>query len=125
MIILLCALTLRLTVFFDTLSGKGWNLSIVYLLATWLPIMALNIIEGRKLMEYLKMHHRQKWEELTYVPFFGPGGHNGFRTIPWLYSSDDLGDPAVAALKAQRRGFIRFVLTVFFSYLIFLPLLST
>jgi hypothetical protein len=76
------------------------------------------------LFQYLKTHHYKKWEELTYVPGFGPGGRNGFRSLPWLYSADDLSDPAVAALKTEHRAFVRFVLTVFFSYLLILPLLS-
>jgi len=69
-------------------------------------------------------HHHQKWEELTYIPGFGSGNINGFRTRRWLYSSDDLGDPILAIIKSDGRRFIRFMMTVFFSYLVLMPLLS-
>ena len=122
--IVACAVILRFTVFFGVASDQRFGLAIIYMLVTWLPIMVLNLIEGRRLMHYLETRHYRKWEELTYVPGFGSGGHNGFRSLPWLYSADDLGDPIVASLKAEQRRFIRFVLTVFFSYLVVLPLLS-
>ena len=118
------AFTLRFTVFRGVASEQRFNLAITYMLGTWVPVMILNFIEGRRLMEYLKTHHHQKWQELTYVPGFGPGGRNGFRVMRWLYSADDLSDPAVTVLKAELRAFIRFVFTVFFSYLLILPLLS-
>ena len=117
------ALGLRFTVFLSLSSDQRFALGITYALCTWLPLMVLNVIEGCRLMSYLKDHHRQKWEELTYVPGFGSGGGNRFRTIPWLYSSDDLGDPAVAIMKTDHRRFIRLMLTVFFSYLILMPAL--
>ena len=34
----------------------------------------LNMIEGARLMRYLREHHHEKWKELTYVPGFGSGG---------------------------------------------------
>lgn len=117
------ALLLRFTVFLKISSEHRFGLGITYGLCTWLPIMAVNLIEGSKLISYLREHHREKWEYLTYVPLFGSGGHNGFRTLPWLYSQDDLGDPIVTALKADHRRFIRFMFTVFFSYPIVMPVL--
>ncbi len=118
------AFILRFTIFLGVTSDRRSSLPITYMLGTWLPIMLLNLIEGRRLMLYLKTHHRQKWEQLTRIPGFGHGWHNGFRLLPWLYSAEDSGDPALATLKAEHRRFIRFVLTVFFSYIIILPLLS-
>ena len=118
------ALGLRFTLFLGVGAEQRFSLPIIYAVCTWLPAMALNAIEGRRLMSYLKSHHRQKWEELTYVPGFGSGGRNSFRTIPWLYSGDDLGDPSVANMKTEHRRFIRLMLTVFFSYLILMPVLG-
>jgi len=69
-------------------------------------------------------HHHQKWEELTCIPGCGSGNINGFRTRGWLYSSDDLGDLILAIIKSDGRRFIRFMMTVFFSYLVLMPLLS-
>ncbi len=117
------ALVLRFTVFIGVTSDQRFSLGITYALCTWLPLMVLNVIEGRRLMSYLNNHHHQKWDELTYLPGFGSGWHNGFRTLPWLYSSDDLGDPVVAIMKTDHRRFIRFVLIVFFSYLVLIPIL--
>src|SRR6266498_2221316 len=118
------ALLLRFTVFLRASSDQRFSLAITYALCTWVPVMILNVVEGRRLMVYLKSHHRQKWEELTYVPGFGSGGQNSFRAVPWLYSPDDLGDPAVAIMKADHRRFIRLMLTVFFSFLVLMPLLG-
>ena len=118
------ALVLRFTVFLGVSSDRRFSLGMTYALCTWLPLMVLNVIEGHRLMSYLKSNHPQKWEELTYVPGFGSGGSNSFRTLPWLYSSGDLGDPALEIMKREHRRFIRLLLTVFFSYLVLIPVLS-
>lgn len=118
------ALLLRFTVFLGASSHRLFVLASAYGLGTWIPIMVLNFIEGRRLSSYLRIHHPAKWEWLTYVPGFGSGMHNGFRSLPWLLSSDDLGDPVVAAMKQQQRRFLYWVLTVFLSYLIIMPVLS-
>ncbi|MDR3457258.1 MAG: hypothetical protein P4N60_07420 [Verrucomicrobiae bacterium] len=117
-------LALRFTFFLGATSEARFQVGLAYMLGTWLPIMMLNLVEGRRLLQYLKIHHYQKWEELTYIPGFGPGGRNSFRVYRWLRSPEDFGDPVVAIKKSEHRQFIRFVMTVFFSYLILLPLLS-
>ena len=117
------AFVLRSTVFLGVASEPQFGLPFMYMFATWLPIMILNYIEGRRLMQYLKINHRQKWEELTNVPGFGYWNYRNRPIRRWLYSADDLGDPVVAVLKAELRAFSRFVLTVFLSYLIIVPLL--
>ncbi len=85
--------------------------------------MILNVIEGHRLMAYLEDHHREKWAEITHVPGFGPGGVNSFRTLPWLYSPDDLNDATLAILKEQHRDFIRWAITVFLSSIVLVPVL--
>jgi hypothetical protein len=115
------ALALRFSLFAH--SNNRFTFEMAYMIGTWLPIMVLNFIEGQRLMSYLKSNHHEKWSELTYVPGFGSGGVNSFRTLPWLYSRDDLGDPAVASLKQQHRDFIRWTLTVFLSYVVLVPVL--
>src|SRR5947207_10343707 len=87
LIILAFALVLRFTIFLGASSNRLFALASTYAIGTWLPIMVLNVIRGRKLSCYLRTHHREKWESLSYVPYFGSGMHNGFRTWPWLYSS--------------------------------------
>jgi hypothetical protein len=117
------ALLLRFTVFLSASSGRLFALASAYGLGTWIPIMVLNFVEGRRLSSYLRIHHPGKWEWLTYVPGLGSGMHNGFRSLPWLFSSDDLGDPVVAGMKNQQRRFLYWVLTVFFSYFVVMPAL--
>lgn len=117
------AFTLRYTVFFGASSDRLFGLATVYAVSTWLPVMVLNVIEGRKLSSYLREHHPDKWQWLTFVPGLGAGMHNAFRSLPWLYSADDLGDPVVAALKTDQKRFIKWTLTVFFSYIVVMPVL--
>lgn len=98
-------------------------LAMMYTLGTWLPTIGLNVYEGHRLMSYLRHHHTAKWNELTYVPGSGAGGMNSFRMLPWLYSAETLGDAEVARLKHEHRLFLRFMLTVFCSYVVIVPLL--
>lgn len=91
-------------------------LIIGYMLTTWLPIMALNVTEGRRLMEYLKDNHYEKWEEMTYVPGLGSGLTNSLRSLPFIRSKDDLGDPEVMRLKQNYRSIRKLALTVFYTY---------
>ena len=85
----------------------------------WLPIMFLNIYEGKRLMSYLRKHHNEKWADLTTVLGFGPGNANGFRSVPWLFSSDTLDDPTLGRLKSDYRKFIYLTLTAFIGFPIF------
>jgi hypothetical protein len=117
------AIFLRFTIFADTKDDVRFRFAVVYGVGTWVSVVALNLFEGRRLMSYLKRHHREKWAEITYVPGFGPGGINSFRTLRWLYSKDDLNDPTLERLKREHRDFIRWALTVFLSYVPLLPLL--
>jgi hypothetical protein len=119
-------LVIRLTVFFGTQDEKVlFAMFMWYIAPTWITVMVLNLYEGRRLMHYLERNHREKWKELTYIPGFGPGGHNSFRTLPFIYSKDDLGDPVLKDLKMNYRRFIKFVLTVFFTVPVLLFALAT
>lgn len=117
------AIVLRFTVFLGANEQRLFGLATAYWISTWLPIMALNFFEGRRMTEYLSIHHHQQWELVSYSSFMGIAGRNGFRELRWLYSQDDFGDPVVASMKKNRRRFIRWVLTVFFSYFVMMPLL--
>lgn len=87
----------------------------LYLIPTWVSVIVLNVWEGRRLMEYLRLNHNSKWIELTTVLGI-PGGRNSFRTIPFLYSKDNLNDPMVEVLKRNYRMFMLFILTVFLTF---------
>jgi len=115
------AFALRFTFFAGASEQRLFGLATGYGIGTWLPVIALNYIEGHRLTSYLRRRHRQQWDELNYIPLLGCVGHNGFRMVRWLYSNEDFGDPMVTELKTDYRHFIRFLLTVFFSYLIIMP----
>jgi hypothetical protein len=117
------ALLLRFTVFLGASSNSLFAFASAYMVSTWLSVIALNVIEGRRLSRYLREHHPEKWQWLTYVPGLGSGMSNGFRALPWLYSADDLGDPVVASMKKEQKRFIKWMLTVFFSYIVVMPVL--
>ncbi len=113
--ILAIALTLRFTVFVNFARELRPQLGVIYIYGTWLPIMILVLVENCRLWRYMMAHHRRKWEQISV--------RGSFSTLPWLYSADDLGDPAVAALKEKYRHLIYFVLTVLFSSAIVVPIL--
>ncbi|HXR08619.1 MAG TPA: hypothetical protein VN765_14885 [Candidatus Acidoferrum sp.] len=117
------ALVLRFTVFLGASEQRLFGLATAYGISTWLPIMALNFFEGRRLTEYLRIHHPHQWEPISHISFMGVAGRYGFRETRWLYSQDDFGDPVVASMKKDRRRFIRWALTVFFSYIVIMPVL--
>lgn len=97
----------------------------VYVLSVWLPIMLLNFHHGRRLMGYLQKYHPAKWAELTTIFGFGPGYVNGFRSVPWLFSSETFDDATVVQLKRDYRNFLYFCLTVFFTFpIVFIALSS-
>ncbi len=123
LVLVAVAVALRFTFFAGASEQRLFTLASSYAIGTWLPIIALNLMEGHRLTAYLKTRHYQKWEELNYVPILRCVGHNGFRMVRWLYSKDDFGDPALARLKSEYRRFIRFALSVLLSYVIIMPVL--
>lgn len=118
--------SVRVVVSLRFVAAPPFNLGVCYMLGVWLPVMAFNFHEGRRLMSYLHDRHHDKWLELTTIPGFGGSGHiNGFRSVPWLFSSDTLSDPMLAKIKSDYRGFLYWVLTVFFTMPIFTIAFST
>jgi hypothetical protein len=117
------ALVLRFTVFLGAGEQRLFGLATAYFVSTWLLVMVLNLIEWRRLTAYVRTHHPHQWEQIGCISILGIAGRNGFREIRWLYSQDDFGDPIVANLKIEQRRFIRWVLTVFFSYIVMMPVL--
>jgi len=78
--------------------------------------MVINGFEGMRMMAYLREHHKDKWIELTTIPGFGAGNVNGFRALPWLFSSENLGDEMLENIKRDHRRFIYLSLTVFLTF---------
>jgi hypothetical protein len=111
----LLLLTARISIFKSSSEDVLFILFTIYAVPTWIAVMILNFYEGHRLMSYLKQNHRAKWEHITYVPFFGSGGVNSFRSLPFIYSKADLGDQLVAELKKNYRRFIILMFAVFFT----------
>jgi len=106
-------LVVRFTTLFE--NDMSFILFSFYFVPMAVGIMIINLIEGRRLMGYLEKHHKEKWKELTYFPGLGPGNVNSFRSLPFLYSKEDLEDPLVKELKLNYRKVIKFMLTVFLT----------
>lgn len=87
----------------------------LYIIPTWLWVMYLNYRIGKDLFEYLKEKHYEVWNEITYVPFLGINGNNSFRSLPFIYSRNDLDDYMVDLLKKRYRRFIIFAIVVLIS----------
>ena len=80
------ALVLRFTVFRGASERRLFGLATTYVVSTWLPLMALNFFEGRRLAKYLEIHHPRQWELISGISFMGVSCRNGFREMRWLYS---------------------------------------
>jgi hypothetical protein len=94
---------------------SGVSLALGYVAIVSIGIMLVNFAEGRRLLGYLEQAHRSKWEYVTHVPFFGPGGVNSFRTLAFVFSRDDLEDERVGELKSSYRRVLALVLSAFVS----------
>ncbi len=100
-------LFLRFAVFTETNEELWFQLFQWYALPTWITIMILNMVEGRRLMNYLKTNHPDKWMELS--------GFNRINGTIFVFSKDNLGDPKVDFFKKNYRGFFKLTLCVFFT----------
>jgi len=109
---------LRFTVLLNSEEGIRFNIFLAYAALIWIPAIFVSLYEGRRLLSYLEEHHKKKWEEITYVPGFGSGGVNSFRSLPFVYSKDDLDDKNVRILKNNYKGVIKLLLTVFVTFII-------
>lgn len=72
----------------------------------FVPTMILTILVMHKsslLMEYLHDKHYKKWAYLTSIGYLGPGNVNPFRSIPYLYTSENIKDIKLQALKQRTR----------------------
>ncbi len=123
LIILACVLLLRFVIPVVAPAFHVSHLALLYALSTWLPLMALHLVHGRRLVAHLKTHHYDRWEYLTWA-FGRAGGRNDFRMLPWLLSAEDYGDAALAALKSEQRRILLLGLVVFLSFPLLTPILD-
>jgi hypothetical protein len=100
--------------FFGLISG--------YLFISVFSAMAINWYESSRFMHYLKENHLEKRTQLKTV-FGYTGGNNGFKTLGFIFSSDDLNDLILKDLKLMQRKSLLFLLTTFFSMPVLLMLI--
>lgn len=93
------------------------NIPIVFVyFIYWIFVIFMNAYEGHRLMDYLKKNHPKKWEELTYLPYCGSGNVNGFKTVGFIFSSNDLADENIKFLKNNYKKLCGFMLTVLICF---------
>jgi hypothetical protein len=116
LVLVFLLLTLRFSIFRHSSDNVIFSLFAFYTVPTWIAVIIINVYEGHRLMSYIKMNHRSKWDEITYVPLFGSGGYNSFRSLPFIFSKDDLDDRTVYELKKNYRSTIWLMLTIFLTF---------
>ena len=52
-----------------------------------------------KLLNYIKIHHYEKWRDLTSIGKFGPGMANSIKAFCFVIGKEDLEDPKIAIKK--------------------------
>jgi len=104
-----CLLLARFTTFLGV-RGEDirFPLGACHAFLTLIAIVILTVVELRRLTQYVRHHHPEKWKEVMYSPFFGPGFGNTLRLASLYFSKDDLGDPVVADLKLNYRRYLTF-----------------
>lgn len=117
------ALLPRFTVFLRAAPDNLFALACTYAVGTWLSVMVLNLIEGHRLYSYLKTNRPELWRRLTEVPFLGEGYNNPLQLFRWLTSKDDGTDAELNSRRLDYRRFLEWVLTVFFSCILLMPIL--
>ena len=101
----------------------------IYYLIYFIVFVITNIMENKKLTEYLKINHRETWLDLTTSDFWGQGMKPGqlldqkkFRRF--IYSDDDLSDNNVLFLKQTARRRMGFYIASFLIPAFLFPLLK-
>jgi hypothetical protein len=91
-------------------AGAMFGIILFPLVLAW----GISEYENLRFMNYLKENHLEKWVQITTV-FGYSGGHNWFKTLEFILSSDDLNDPMLKYMKSIERKFTFFFLSVVFS----------
>ena len=114
--IVVTMLVLRCTVFFGP-WGDHLGLFTAYALATWPPIMVLFLVERYRLPAYLEQRDPQKWAQLTGAQPDGSYKFPAHRSLTWLSTSVQTGDPVLEEIKLDQQWLAILALCVFLSYL--------
>ncbi len=79
----------------------------------WMASIGYSLVTQRRLFRYLEEHHHDRWCYLTSGPFWGPGGANGFRGLPYILGDQDNDDPKIVVLKAAVKRSLLCAISVF------------
>lgn len=112
LICVLLLLVLRFTAFLSSSEDARFYLIIIFVLSTWLATGVLNFYEHQRLRKYLRENHFDFFKKITY----STTGFFNIRSIPFLFSKEDLGDQNVSLLKSNVKRFWGFALTQFLMY---------
>ena len=93
-------------------EDNSFILFTVYAIPMWFWIIFLNFRISNNLMNYY-----EKWNELTYIKILGCNGNNSIAILKFLFSKDYLNDPQVKIYKRNYIDFLKFSITVFFSFI--------
>jgi len=88
---------------------------IPYFFCIYLFICIINVVDGIRLMNYIKENHFEKWEDLTSLPFMGSGNANGFKAIKFVFLSDNFQDEILLKLKNNHKKLIILAIVAFIS----------
>jgi len=75
----------------------------------------MDFIYGIKFKNYIKINHKEKWDELNYIPLLGLKGTNNIREIKFIFSSEYFNDMNLLKLKEARKSFIKLEIVHFLS----------
>ena len=84
----------------------------------------INLVNERKLDNYIEKNYPEKWDVLTPSPFlnkhYPPSRLSGKRARKFLFSKETFNDPIVAYLKNELKKSFLLLIVHFFSIPIFL-----
>ena len=75
----------------------------------------IDFIYGIKFKNYIKLNHKEKWDELNCIPFLGLKGTNNIREIKFIFSSEYFNDMNLLKLKDARKSLIKLEIVHFLS----------
>ncbi len=105
---------------FNALKSEGTIY--IYMIISWLIVMAINYYEGHRLLSYTKEYYKDDYRKMK--SFDGKEGvQNGFSTIAFVFSDDNYNDNMLIALKSNYKKTMLLLVVMILSYIILYILL--
>jgi hypothetical protein len=114
-IIIFLLLFLRITILSGSNEDVRYTIFNLYACFTWLPLIFIGFIRGRRLRTYLRTNHptiygkfycRAYWTDIVVAPI---------ALIKFVFSKEKFGDAELDLLVNENRNFTILILTVFFT----------